>query len=90
MQIIFIASYKEDGQPCCASLKREGLQKSLDKYNGFDGVNPNISILDRKIHEYKYGGESLIETITYRDLTYQDKYSEDIDTVYYIHCLDLD
>lgn len=90
MQVIYIASYKEDGRPCCASLTREGLQKSLNEYNGFDGINPNIFILDNKIHEYKYGGESLIETITYRDLIHQEKYPNDIDTVYYIHCLNLD
>lgn len=90
MQVIYIASYKEDGQPCCASLTREGLQESLDKYNGFDEINPNISILKHKIHKYKYGGESLIETIIYRDLTFQESYPEDIDSIYYIHCLNLD
>lgn len=90
MQVIYIASYEEDGQPCCASLTREGLQKSLNEYNGFDEINPNISILSHKIHEYKYGGESLIETIVYRDLTHQEKYPDVIDTAYYIHCLNLD
>ena len=35
-------------------------------------------------------GESLIETIVYRDLTFQESYPEDIDTIYYIHCLNLD
>lgn len=65
-QIIYIATYAEDGQPCCSSFTREGLQIALDKWNGF-GEDPKIIISDKHTYVYKYGGESLIEYIIYKD-----------------------
>ena len=83
-EYIYIATYFGDGQPCVASKTRDGLQSALDEYNGL-GTDINVSISDHKIFEYKYGGETLIEEITYRDLGETTKNHPEFEyTKYYI------
>ena len=83
---IYIATYAEDGEPCVSSFTKDGLQRSLDDWNGF-GTNPNVSILDKKEHVYKYGGESLIETIIYKD---SSSYQDEQITKYHIWNINID